>query len=500
MEESLLQKAQRLGIKPASTPVKTESLAMKAQRLGIQPGVQEPPQKSNFLKQLATGMGASIIKTVAGFGDLVRIKRTPFGERLLKSANELDKGTAGKKIGEFVGNVAQIVAPVSKVGTVLKAAPFLARVGAKAATTGAIVSAQEGKVGSGAVIGAGVEAAFPVAGKVLKPVVNRLVKSLASGLSGVSSKSIEAMGAKAGFSKGIANQVDTQGTSGIIKKNAETIINGVSNIRKEARVAYGNAVDALKAVDIDPKKFRSVIQPVLKEVGSVVKGGKRVLTNVEFESPAMLKRANTIINKLSTTKLDGLSLRKTLSFIENAKFKTTGSDPNRLAFNAFTRDLSDGVRKAINESTSKLDEINKAYSKDLQISEAIEDIFGEVQFKNQAEIAKVARRLETLFSKKGLDPETIDDFLTRVGVVPAEFRASEAVRQISDVSMVKNTEGLTIAEMIRGLTSAVVTPKAVRDITIQTGIAGERLTPILNSLTPTLRASFIKLLADVIKE
>lgn len=482
---------------PAFSPVRMTHQEYLA-KYGGADGVAIPePKKSSFLESVATGLGTSLLKTAKGIGDLVGLKPTKFGERLLESANTLDEGTVGKKLGKFTGDVAQIAAPVSKVGTILKAAPAAARIGAKALTAGSVVAAQEGEVGAGSALAGATEVIAPGIGKVLKPVVTRLAKSLASGLSGVSSKAIESIAAEGKFAKEVAKQVDTKGTSEVIKKNAETIINGVSKIKKEARARFGSSLGALKAVDINPKKFRSAIQPVLSEVGSVIKSGKRVLTKAEFESPAMLKKANTLVNKLSTTKLDGLSLRNTLEAVENARFRTTGSDPNRLAFNAFITDLSSGIRKAIGESTDKLGEINKAFSTDMQLAEAVEDIFGGVKFKNLSEILKVSKNLETLFAKKGIAPEVIDDFLTRVGVSPSEFRASEAVRGISDVGSVKNTEGLTIAEMVRGLTSAVVTPKAVRYIAIQTGLAEESLLPILQKLSVPSRATFIRLLAEI---
>lgn len=451
------------------------------------------------VKGFATGLGSSVIGLAKGIGDLAGLKPTPLGERILKSTQTTDAGTIGKPIGKFVGDVAQIVAPVGEVGAAVKTLPKVAQVGAKALTSGAVVTAQEGKIGLGTAVGVGGELAAPVVGAALRP-VTRLVKSLASGLSGVSSKSIEAMVAEGGVANTVAKQVDTTGTTDIIKKNAETIINGVSKIRQGARKAYGEAVGALKETDINPQIFRDSVSQTLDQFGSEVKNGVRKLTNVEFDSPALLKKANNFINKLSTTPLDGLSLNRLQNEIDNAAFKTTGGDAQRLSFNAFVHDLSNSIRTAINQSTDKLSEINKAYSTDLQLTDAVENIFGNVKFKNLEEVLNVSKKLESLFNQKGIAPEIVDSFLNKIGIKPSEFRASEAVRQITDVGEKANAVGLNISEVVRGLTSSIITPKAVRDASILTGIAQENLAPMLEKLSPAARASLIRLLVEGVNQ
>jgi hypothetical protein len=482
-----------------TTPTTTAGTAAKSRAAEIRAmsAVNEKIPGSNSLKSFATGMGASILSSAKGLGDLIGLKPTPFGEKLIRAMEETDQGTA-KDIGKFVGDVVQLGAGASAIPSVAKSAPILSKVtnlGARALTTGGIVAAQEGEVGKGAAIAAGAELAIPVVGSLLKPTM-RLVKSLASGLSGVSSKTIEAIIKEPGVSGNIVKQIDELGSSGVIQKNAETIINGVSKIRQEARKAYGTAIQELKTTDIDPLIFRRSIQPTLEQAGSVVKNGQRTFSNIEFDNPLMVKRASALIDELSTMNLDGFTLNKYLSKLESAKFKTTGSDAQRLAFNAFINDLSSSVRSALNQSTNKLSEINKAYSTDLQLTEAIEGIFGGVEFKNLNEIRKVSERLESLFAKKGISPEIIDDFLTRIGVNPSEFRATEAVRQITDINDRANALGLSITEVIRSLTSSVITPETIRDISILTGIAEQNLLPILQKLSPVARVTFIKQLVE----
>ena len=71
---------------------------------------QEPttPKKSGgLLSQFATGIGSSILGTAKGVGDLLGLKPTAFGERLLTSSQNLDQGTA-KDIGKIAGYGGQV--------------------------------------------------------------------------------------------------------------------------------------------------------------------------------------------------------------------------------------------------------------------------------------------------------------------------------------------------------------------------------------------------------
>lgn len=472
----------------------------------------DEPQKKSLIQKISDvigGFGAGAIK--GGLSTLSNIG-TPIVKQLNRAMPLLPEeqiglpksvtepvGTA-EKVGSFIEQASEYALPISKVSTAVKGLSFLPRLLAKSATAGAIGTAQSGELGKETAIAAGTEALLPVAGKfVAKPLFNvgkRLVKSLASGLSGVSSKAIESIVSEPNLSKQVAKNIDLSGSTETIKKNAETIINGVSKVRQQARNAYGQAIGALKAEDIKPKTFRDAISPIMQSFGIVQSGGKQIFKNVEFSEPKNLKTAQTLVNKLSSTKLDGYSLRKLLNEVDSSAYKIATTD-ERLSFNAFIRELSDGIKTAINQSTDKLKEINKAYSTDLQLTGAMEGILGKVKYKSLDELRKVSEKLDTLFSKKGLSPQIVDDFLNRIGVKPSEFKATEAVRQISDIGEKANTEGLSISEITRGLTSSIITPKSVRDLSILTGIAENNLTPVLEKLNPVARGAFIELLTQL---
>jgi len=341
--------------------------------------------------------------------------------------------------------------------------------------------------GVGTAIGGG----LPIAGAIIKPatkIIGRLFKGLGSGLSGASSESLDKIVNNPKYAQEISNQIKQSGGDKVLEDNAKTIVNGISKVRQEARATYGKAVQSLKATDITPKVFRDSVSQSLNKIGSVIKNGERKLTTSEFTNPTMVKKANTLINKLSKTDLNGFSLNKLQNEIDNTAFKTTGTDAERLAFNAFIRDLSGSVKTAINQSTNKLNEINKAFSKDMQLVETIQNEFGKINFKNLPEVVKVSKKLEGLFAQKGLAPREVDSFLTRIGIKPEEFKTSEAVRQlVSKEPMPANTPGFNLGEIFRTTTGALMSPEMVNSIAIATGLAKENVLPFLNALKPSAR-------------
>lgn len=348
-------------------------------------------------------------------------------------------------------------------------------------------------------IGTAVGGALPVAGAAIglgTKIVGRLLKGLGSGLSGVSTKTIDSIVENPKVAQKATDILTKNGNSKVLEQNSKQIVNGISTIRQQARKFFGSGLESLSEKDITPKVFKENTQKVLDKYGSVLEDGKRVLTGVEFNDPKNMAKASELVDKLSKSKLDGKSLRKLSDDIENAAYKTATSD-ERLSFNAFIKDLSSTLKGAISSSTSKLDDINQAFTQDMQLVEAVEDIFGKVNYKNLPEVVKASQKLESLFAQKGLAPDVVDDFLKRLGVNSADFRTGEAIRQISNKTGQANTKGATVGEITQAITSSVITPQLVRDISIKTGIADKALSPFLNSLKalpPILQKALIQAL------
>lgn len=339
--------------------------------------------------------------------------------------------------------------------------------------------------GAGTAIGGAAPVAFAAAKPVAR-IVGRLFKGLGSGLSGVSTDTIDKIVSNPKAAQFATEKINKTGNAKVLEENARQIMNGVGTIRKEARKAFGEGIESLAETDIKPEVFRKQTQSLLDKYGVILTPKGRQLTNVEFSDPKNIQKANELIGKLSGAELNGKSLRKLADDIESSVYKVATSD-ERLSFNAFVKDLSESLKGAISNSTDKLGEINKKFSSDMQLTEAIEDIFGKVKFKNLSEVVKATKKLETLFAQKGIAPEVIDDFLTRIGVSPQDFKTTEAVRQITNKTSGANTKGLSVGEIVQQATSAVVTPQMIRDVSIKIGIGQDKLVPELRKLSPAVR-------------
>ena len=383
----------------------------------------------------------------------------------------------GEKLGKFVGDVAQFAIPQTK----LAKAPLAI----KALTSGAIGAAQTGKLKGGVIAGI-TEAVIPGATALM----GRLFKGTASGLSGASSRQIDAILSNPQTARQTVQEIKSSGGANLLRKNAEAIVQGVSKIRQEARKAFREGLEQLSEIDINPAIFRNEIGSVLNKFGSVIKGGVRKLQSVEFDDPKNIKKASELIDKLSKVELNGMSLRKLADDISSAGYKIATSD-ERLAFNAFVKELSGGLKNAVSKSTNKLDEINKAFSQDMQLTEGVEKIFGKVKFKNAKEILGVSQKLESLFQQKGLAPDIVDRFLKRIGVGPSKFMAKEATRQMGELEQRANSVGTSVFELIRSFTAAIVPPKTVRDLAIVTGL-GQEVFQKVAALPSAVRGSLIR--------
>lgn len=443
--------------------------------------VSVPKQSTPFVNKIANFVGAKGITEQFG-ADIARLN-APQDQK-----NLVDYPSMKTVVGSAIQSGANLIPGAGKGAGLLAKTAIGAGTGYAFDVGSTLQNGSDNPLtpGVGTVVGGGI----PLATAAIKPatrIVGRLLKGLGSGLSGVPVQTIDSIVNNPQTAQKASEQLAKSGNAKILEENARTIVNGVSKIRQEARTSYGNAIQSLKAEDIAPKTFRDSVSQSLDKIGSITKNGKRTLTNAEFDNPIMLKKANTLINKLSTTNLDEYSLNKLQNEIEGSAFKTVGADAQRLSYNAFVRDLSSSVKTAINNSTNKLNDINKAFSQDMQLAETAQNIFGKVNFKNLPEVVKASQKLETVFSQKGLAPDVVDKFLERIGVSAKDFKTTEAVRQISNKVSGANTKGLSIGEITQAATSAVVTPEMVKKMAIISGLSIDKLTPVLNSLSVPAR-------------
>lgn len=459
--------------------------------------VQSAPKQQTGIGQKVLNAGTAVSNFFGGKGvadtfgsEIAKIGKTPQEKASISQSQPT--------LGQTAGSALQLGAnflPGAGSG-----AGLLAKVGAGVGTGLAfdVGSKLQNKQTPTPGIGTAVGLATPLAGAVLRPaskIVGRLLKGLGSGLSGVSTDTIEKIVNNPRAAQLATDKLAKTGNAKVLEENAKTILGGVSKIRQEARKAFGEGLDSLAETDIKPDVFRAQTQSFLDKYGAQLTPKGRQLTNVEFSDPKNLSKAKELIDKLHNAKLDGKSIRKLADDIENSAYKIATGD-ERLSFNAFVKDLSQTVKGAVKSSTDKLGQMDKQFSSDMQLAEAAEKIFGRVNFKNLSEVVRASQKLETLFSQKGLAPEVVDQFLTRIGIDPSDFKTGEAVRQISNKTSGANTKGLSVGEVVQQATSAVVTPQTVRNVATKLGIAEQTLLPELKKLSPAVRSVILNFLVQ----
>lgn len=451
----------------------------------------------DLFTDVVSGAGKGVTETAIGLGELA-LKAGALTPGISETSKEILKGgvetaediknkqlqatNLPEKIGKFGEQVAEFAIPSSKVVKATKELNLAGKIIPRALTSGGVATAQSGKIGKETALATAVETAIPLGSEVVYPFVKRIVKGLASGLSGVGTDVIDRIVKNPKVASETIKELNKVGNFEILKKNAEKILNGIPNIKKEARNAFRIGLESLKSTDIDEKTFNNLLE---KEVG------KFSIKDLEFSDPKNVKKASNLVEGLFNLKLDGKSLRGYIDDIESSAYKIATSD-ERLAFNAFIRELSSSLKKVVSSSTSKLDDINREFSKDMNLAQSIESIFGKVKFKNASELNKISQKLENVFSQKGLSPEYLDNFLNRIGLSPEGFKTEEAVRQITGKVSGSNTKGLSVGEILQQVSSSILTPKLVRDISILTGKTEPVIKKLLEKTSPTLRGALIK--------
>lgn len=473
----------------------------------------KPTEATGGLQGVGVGIAKGILSTVKGMGQLGEkiggvilpesitpksvysdeaTKNTLISEENLKA-----KGTA-ESIGKGFEQIAEFAIPATKVSKLTKGAYLVGKIVPRAITSGTVATVQEGEIGKGTGIAVGTEIALPVAGKLLnnllvKP-LSRIVKGLGAGTSGGSVQDIENILKDPTTASKIKTAFKQKGNIEIFKNEVDTIMKGVSKIRKEASAMYSKGLDSLSSVDIKPNIIKSEIVSVIENSGGKISTKGFNLNNVEFAGDkTLIKKATELVNKINTQKdLSGRGIRQIMEFIDSkVKLKTATTDTS-ISFNKFVDDISNGLKNSISKSTNKLDKINAKYSQDKQLADAIQDIFGDVKFKNLEEINKMAKKISGLASEGGISPEIVDSFFARIKQSGQEFKTGESVRKILSKSGGANKLGLNFSEITQAITGGIITPELITNIAILTGKSQPFIKSLLEKTAPAMRATVIK--------
>ena len=378
--------------------------------------------------------------------------------------------TAKQALGTTI-NAAATLAPISKGGKLAKAGREAVR-GASFTTGGALGEDRlpsVGEVATGAVIGAVapsvVRGATAVVNKALG-ITGNVGKRLLGGL-GVSYEDIAS-------NPKVAQETAEKLLSGkstvqsVLKENSQRLLKDVQGYRSRLRSSYGKALESLSDIKLKVNDVKQAAIQSLESNGIKVSKLGINFKGAEFSTPVIKNRAIGIINEINNLKsLDGKSLSKMIQKIESLKFKTPGSEPERLAFNALMKDLGNSLSEAVAKTTPKLQAAKKAFSEGMGIVEVMEKEFGKVKFTNLSELNAFSKKVEGILTKKGISPSIIDDFFRVIGKDPSALRASEAVRGAFQTAPKAESAGINPFEFIRQVTAGLINPKDATRIAIQ---------------------------------
>ena len=413
-----------------------------------------------------------------------------------------------QKVGFFTEQLAEFLIPAFKVGKVgaaaegatkLKKSLGLAkRIAAESATAGTVGAVQSGEFGSEAKKQAALGAVVPFAGAAMKipaKVVGNTLKNLAGAVTGKGSEVIEQVLLKP--------EAALKGMSGkdvdILSEIALKARSGVSKLQKEASTAYGAALKALPDVGQLPQakqRALSTFDELISKFGSVTrdKAGKLNFSSSVFEGAdeSVLKRLE---NKLvGWTDYTPEGLNKLAQSI--GKFRK-GADARQ--FNAIVDGLKKDIRRFAGDIVPELNDVNASYANTMEFLDDIRSVLkikrGDASAK---QLREVSTKIQQVFNKnKQLARGLIEKLEEQTG---DSILGMEAGRQLAE-GIPRSTAA--IGGAASAILQSIIPSKSIGQIVASTGIAQQKIAPVieaLNKLGVAERTALFGFISKVIGE
>ena len=424
---------------------------------------------------LSTARGAGrLLGSVTG-GQLVPEEKP----EIFKTQNRLQEiGFLGAQIAEFFipGGAATKLSKVGKLGQLAgktgKLAQTGVRAGVEAGLVGGQTALQTGEVGKEAKTGAVIGASIPVIGKAVG-LTSRLFKSFSKNLAGaITGKGTEVI------EKVIAKPEQAKiGLKGdevkVLKDVATKILEGVKKIKQEASKAYEKALENLPDVQfaIDD------IAPVIKE--SLENFGIKVTDKLGFKQSPFIGAEESVLKKVFETikGWDDLSAKGLNRLAQQVgRFRKTGTQSREL--NNVVDSIKRNIRNIIGKKVPEIDKMNKVFGEEQKFLEDLGDVLSvKAGGITPLNIRKVADKINTLFnSNKGMARGLVEQLEKREGI---DILATEAGRQLGQAP---SRAAVSIGNTIRTVLQTIITPKSVGELASATGIASNKLIPVLQRM------------------
>lgn len=440
---------------------------------GFAKGVAQSATRS--LQNIGMGVGRAVGLPTEGFG---------FDESTFQA------DTRAERVGQFTGDILQHVLAAKATGG-LGTAGFIA---GQAGVGGARTGTARGAVESG-VAAAVVPPLMRGVGKLVSGVLTKWSAGLTNLPTNKGVQAIQTIFQNPQKAEQAFTELKKEGGTKILQKNAKTIVNGVSTIKREARAEFGRTLEGLGKIDLPREQLQTTLEATLREVGITMQKGKIVAGQSEIISPAIRRKLESLLTSLNKAPMaSGKDARNFINVIEKAKFSVSAkTDADRLAYNAVLNKLKESTLGVVDTATGgKIGAMNTAFSEQMQLTEAMESIFGKIQYRSAKELLKTANKLDQLFTQKPASVDVINRFLTRLGVDPSDLMVSESVRQIGAAPAVG---GGTTPGLIGRAVDTATRPMDVARLAQRTGIATETLRPIFDRLDNVGQATLIRLLS-----
>ena len=227
-----------------------------------------PPEEFGTVGDVGIGAAKGVASTLHGIDTLTRKipiigqiqeKFNPRKESYEKTSEKLTTATnTAQKIGKFAEQTAEYFIPGAAGLKAAKGASLATKIGKGALETGIVGAAQSGSA-KGGLEAAAVGGGLPVVGKALSSVgrlIGRLFKGVGTGLSGMSSKQLQAVLENPRAAKSFVKEINQAGGAKVLRKEAESIDQGVSSVRQEARKAFGAGLEGLAKTDFNTSVFK----------------------------------------------------------------------------------------------------------------------------------------------------------------------------------------------------------------------------------------------------
>lgn len=422
--------------------------------------------------------------------------------------------SGAEKAGKTVGDIVQYLVPGGAAEKAAANSGKVAKVATRVLTDAGVTAVKEGEINKDTGVAGGISLLAPttlrVAGKILKFPVNvggRILKSLGSGLSGQKVSVLERL-VNSKDPQAVLNVLKQQ-PEDIIAKNATQLRNEVRTLAKGAQEKFGQELDALpkrlgKAPQILTDKAQTTIKVGDKKYVLSTKGIKAAMTKALRDAEVAVDPKTGFIDFTTSPFVDSQArVLKNLQKLVNSWNDTTPKGIERLAtkmrsflskspdageLNRVVGGMVRATRNYIGSRVPAAKTMIENYAKVMERIDVLDEAFGTNGTKvgGLLERFNTEKRLAQIFSgEKGTAIKELENLPGGKDLIEREAARKFAAGEITGSGV-----GLAISELLRGVSSSIITPVQVAELAVrlgQTKTLGNRFVEALSKVSPGIR-------------